>query len=103
MLDWPQDAINKYYDYCLKQQVIPTMDLDKTILELEGSKDGVHECEKYYHQLTNEILGEQHNYTLSEGVIWSFELTPHSDRWEPYSPKLNGIIEGASSKKHPEV
>jgi hypothetical protein len=41
MLNWTQVAINKYYDYCLKQRVIPKLDLDKTILELVGSKDGV--------------------------------------------------------------
>jgi hypothetical protein len=41
MLDWSQEAINKYYRYCLEQRVIPTLDLDKTIRELVGWKDAV--------------------------------------------------------------
>lgn len=41
LLDWTQDAIDKYYAYCLKLRVIPTIDLDKTTLELTGTKDAV--------------------------------------------------------------
>ncbi len=41
MLDWSQNTIYKYYDYCLKQRVIPTLDLANTTLELVGPKDAV--------------------------------------------------------------
>jgi hypothetical protein len=41
MLDWPQKTISNYYDYCLKQRVIPTLDLENTTLELIGAKDAV--------------------------------------------------------------
>ena len=41
LLDWPQTAIDKYYDYCLKQRVIPTIDLESTTLELFGPKEAV--------------------------------------------------------------
>lgn len=38
MLDWSQTTIHKYYEYCLKQRVIPTLDLDNITLELVGEK-----------------------------------------------------------------
>ena len=38
---WSQDAINQYYDSCLKQHVIPKFDLDTSLLELVGPKDAV--------------------------------------------------------------
>jgi hypothetical protein len=41
MLDWSQNTIYKYYDYCLKQRVIPTLDLANVSLELVGAKDAV--------------------------------------------------------------
>ena len=41
MLDWPQKTIYKFYEFCLKQTVIPTLDLDNITLELVGIKDGV--------------------------------------------------------------
>jgi hypothetical protein len=41
MIDWSQNTINQYYDYCLKQHVIPTLDFDTLTLELVGPKDAV--------------------------------------------------------------
>lgn len=41
LLDWPQTAIDKYYDYCLKLRVIPTINLETATLELYGAKDEV--------------------------------------------------------------
>ncbi len=42
MADWPQTTIQKYYDYCLQKRVIPTLDMDNTILDLIGPKDAVY-------------------------------------------------------------
>ncbi|CAF3321422.1 unnamed protein product [Rotaria sp. Silwood2] len=41
MLDWSQDTINKYYEYCIKHSVIPTLDFDTVTLELIGTNDSV--------------------------------------------------------------
>lgn len=41
MIDWPQSTIHEYYIYCLKQNVIPTLDFDKCTVELVGLKDAV--------------------------------------------------------------
>ena len=41
MLDWRQKTIYTYYEFCLKQHVIPTLDLDNVTLELVGTKDAV--------------------------------------------------------------
>jgi hypothetical protein len=41
MIDWSQNTINQYYNYCLKQHVIPTLDFDTYTLELVGPKDAV--------------------------------------------------------------
>jgi hypothetical protein len=41
MLDWSQNTINTYYEYCLKQRVIPTLDLSNVTLDLVGPKDAV--------------------------------------------------------------
>lgn len=41
MLDWSQKTIYTYYGYCLKQRVIPRLDLPNTRLELVGPKDAV--------------------------------------------------------------
>ena len=41
MIDWSQNTINQYYNYCLKQHVIPTLDFDTHTLELVGPKDAV--------------------------------------------------------------
>ncbi|CAF0805827.1 unnamed protein product [Adineta ricciae] len=103
MLDWPQKTIYKFYEFCLKQTVIPTLDLDNITLELVGIKDGVHEAEKYFYQLTNEALKQERIHAVSRSVIWSMEQTPNSDTWEQYSFKLNGIIEDAYLKKLPHI
>ena len=39
--DWPQDAIQKYYNYCLDKRVIPKLDIQNCILDLTGPKDMV--------------------------------------------------------------
>jgi hypothetical protein len=41
MADWPQRTIQKYYEYCLQQRVIPTLDIENSILDLMGPKDAV--------------------------------------------------------------
>ncbi len=41
MADWPQSIIQKYYEYCLQQRVIPTLDIENSILDLMGPKDAV--------------------------------------------------------------
>ncbi|CAF4640671.1 unnamed protein product, partial [Rotaria sp. Silwood2] len=101
MLDWSQDTINKYYEYCIKHSVIPTLDFDTVTLELIGTKDSVHEAEKYFYELTSETFKEAHIHAVSRAVIWSVELISNSDQWEQYSFKLNGIIEDAFLKKYP--
>ncbi|CAF3865378.1 unnamed protein product [Rotaria magnacalcarata] len=100
ILNWSQDTINKYYDYCLKQGVIPTLDLENVSLELAGPKDAVHEAEKYFLELNNETLKEAHIHSVARGVVWSVEQSPSTDIWEQYSFKLNGMIEDAFLKKH---
>ncbi len=57
------------------------------------------EAKNYFYELTSKIYKDKHIQAVSQGVIWSVELTPNSDIWEQYSFKLNGIIEDAS-KKH---
>jgi hypothetical protein len=41
MIDWSQDTINRYYNYCLEKHVIPTLNFDTCTLELVGPKDEV--------------------------------------------------------------
>lgn len=41
MADWPQSTIQKYYEYCLQKRVIPTLDIQNSILDLVGPKDAV--------------------------------------------------------------
>ena len=41
MIHWPQSTINTFYKDCLKQNVIPTLDLEKCTVELVGLKDAV--------------------------------------------------------------
>ncbi len=41
MIDWSQQTINKYYDYCLKHSVVPTFDFDTLSIELVGPKEAV--------------------------------------------------------------
>lgn len=41
MADWPQTAIQKYYEYCLQKRVIPTLDINRSTLDLIGWKDAV--------------------------------------------------------------
>ena len=44
MIDWSQNTIDHYYNYCLKQHVIPTFDFDRLTIELVGPKDAVIDC-----------------------------------------------------------
>ena len=39
--DWSQDTIGKYYEYCLRKRVIPTLDIQRATLDLVGPKDAV--------------------------------------------------------------
>ena len=39
--DWIQEDIGAYYQYCLKRDVIPELDLEKDALALEGHQDRV--------------------------------------------------------------
>jgi hypothetical protein len=41
MADWPQSTVQKYYEYCLQRRVIPTLDIQNSILDLMGPKDAV--------------------------------------------------------------
>ena len=38
---WPQTTINKYYEFCLQKRVLPTIDIDRSIIDLIGPKDAV--------------------------------------------------------------
>ncbi|CAF3295032.1 unnamed protein product [Rotaria socialis] len=101
MSDWPQDVIQKYYDYCLQRRVIPTLDIENSILDLKGSKDAVLDAEKYFFQLTAETLRNARLSLLSSGFIWSVETSP--GKWEPYSYNINGLIEDAQLNKRSYV
>ncbi|CAM4906998.1 unnamed protein product [Rotaria socialis] len=101
MSDWPQDVIQKYYDYCLQRRVIPTLDIENSILDLKGSKDAVSDAEKYFFQLTAETLRNARLSLLSSGFIWSVETSP--GKWEPYSYNINGLIEDAQLNKRSYV
>lgn len=39
--DWSQNDIYQYYKFCLDRRVIPTMDLDQGIVDLQGLRDEV--------------------------------------------------------------
>ena len=39
--DWPQPIIEKYYRFCLERDVIPTLDIPNSRLDLVGHKDAV--------------------------------------------------------------
>jgi hypothetical protein len=41
MADWSQSIVQKYYDYCLQRRVVPALDIQNSILDLEGPKDAV--------------------------------------------------------------
>ncbi|CAM4964904.1 unnamed protein product [Rotaria socialis] len=99
MMDWPQNTINTYYDHCLTQHVVPTLNFNTLSIELVGPKDAVREAEKHFYELTTETLKEARIHAISRGIIWSVEVTPNSDTWEQYSFKLNGLIEDAYLKK----
>ncbi|CAM4845808.1 unnamed protein product, partial [Rotaria magnacalcarata] len=99
--DWPQDVIQKYYDYCLQRRVIPTLDIENSILDLKGSKDAVLDAEKYFFQLTAETLRNARLSVLSCGFIWSVETSP--GKWEPYSYRTNGLMEDAQLNKRSYV
>ncbi|CAF1000281.1 unnamed protein product [Rotaria sordida] len=101
MADWSQDTIQKYYDYCLQKRVIPTLDIQNSILDLIGPKDAVSDVEKYFFQLTAEVLRNARIQVLSRGCIWSVEIS--SSKWEQYPYRINEIIENAQMKKLPHI
>ncbi|CAF1511634.1 unnamed protein product [Adineta steineri] len=103
MVDWSQNTINQYYEYCLKQHVKPTFDFNTLTIELNGPKDAVNDAEKYFYELTADIFKQARNHAVSRGVIWSVEVTPNSDIWQQYSFKLNGVIEDAYFKRFPHL
>ncbi|CAF3345786.1 unnamed protein product, partial [Rotaria sp. Silwood2] len=39
LADWSQENVQKYYDYCLQRRVIPTIDIQNSILDLIGPQD----------------------------------------------------------------
>lgn len=41
LIDWSQQAIRSYYDYCLRLHVLPNMEITSGVLTLEGLKDHV--------------------------------------------------------------
>ncbi|CAF3324526.1 unnamed protein product [Rotaria sp. Silwood2] len=97
MADWSQDIIQKYYNYCLQKRVIPAIDIQNFILDLIGPKDAVSDTEKYFFQLTAEILRNARIQIISHGFVWSFEIS--SGTWEQYSYKINQQIEDAQLTK----
>ncbi|CAF3802815.1 unnamed protein product [Rotaria sp. Silwood1] len=97
MDDWSQETVEKYYDYCLQRRVIPTIDIQNSTLHLIGPKDAVNEVEKYFLQLTAEILRNAYTPVLSCGYIWSVEIS--SGKWTQYSYRINKLIENAYLKK----
>lgn len=48
MIDWSQNTINSYYNYCLKRDVIPTLDFDTHTVQLVGLKDAVSFIHSFY-------------------------------------------------------
>ncbi|CAF2758721.1 unnamed protein product, partial [Rotaria sp. Silwood2] len=97
IVDWSQDHIQKYYDYCLQKRVIPTLDIQDSTLDLIGYKDAVIEVESYFYQLTAEILRNARIQVLSRGFVWSVEIL--SGKWEQYSYTINEKIEDAQLRK----
>ncbi|CAF1007839.1 unnamed protein product [Adineta ricciae] len=93
--DWSQDTIRKYYEYCLQKRVIPTLDIQRATLDLVGPRDAVMEADKYFLQLTNEMLRTTRIKVISRGAVWSVEI--QSGKWEHYSYKINEQIENAHS------
>ena len=42
-------------------------------------------------------------HAISRGIIWSVESQPHSNNWEQYSYRLNGLIEDARARERAHV
>ncbi|UJR08142.1 hypothetical protein I4U23_012418 [Adineta vaga] len=96
VIDWSQDTIQKYYDYCLQRRVIPSLDIQKATLDLCGPKDAIAEADKYFLQLTNETLRNARFKVISRGAVWSVEV--QSGKWEQYSYQISDKIEDAHAK-----
>ncbi|CAF0989356.1 unnamed protein product [Adineta ricciae] len=99
--DWSQDTIRKYYEYCLQKRVIPTLDIQRATLDLVGPRDAVMEADRYFLQLTNEMLRTTRIKVISRGAVWSVEI--QSGKWEHYSYKMNEQIENAHSASRPFI
>lgn len=41
MLDWSQQTLYRYYEYCLKLDVLPVLDLANATMELNGPREVV--------------------------------------------------------------
>lgn len=61
----------------------------------------VNEAEKYYFQLTTDLLRHARVRVMNSGYIWSVEVSPN--RWEQYSNKNIELIENALVKRYPHV
>ncbi len=59
------------------------------------------EAEKYYFELSTEVLRNAQIQILSRGFLWLVEVLP--SKWEQYSDKINKKIEDAQSKNLPHV
>lgn len=53
------------------------------------------EADKYFLQLTNEMLRTARIKVISRGAVWSVEI--QTGKWEQYSYKMNEQIENAHS------
>ena len=56
----------------------------------------IFEAEKYFFQLTAEILRSAYTRVSSCRCVWSVEVS--TGKWEEYSYEVNGQIEDAQSK-----
>jgi len=59
------------------------------------------EAEKYYFELTTEMLRNARIQILSRGFVWLVEVLP--GKWEQYSDKIIRQIEDAQSTNLPHV
>ncbi|CAF1122545.1 unnamed protein product [Didymodactylos carnosus] len=92
MRKWSQQTLNKYYKYCLDRKVLPTLDVFSGNIQLNGPKEFVSDCEKYFYEVTTDTLRQHQIQAISQGVIWSFES---NNGWEKYSLKSTGELEDA--------
>ena len=61
------------------------------------------EAEIYFREVQAKIDRRARLDAISRTACWSIEIARHLNKWKDYSPKLNGIIEDAFSKKATSV